>query len=253
MKDPAFLGTWTLAPKEIQIAKGEQDPSLIFASPDAEWVSATEAGNHPTAVFRLMARCSIDFHVLSSLWMMEVGDLFDKQLSSNVFGSRLRRNRHDEISTWALGSFKPYLRPFREWRDGGIKAMRTALSEKKKVLALTADVSSFYHELSPGFMLDDGFLKLAKIELSESQSKLNRLFISALLAWAQETPLGKGLPVGLPASAVVANAALIGLDQFIEQQVVPLYYGRYVDDILLVMENASDIKTTEQFWEWCWR
>ncbi|CAI8705621.1 Reverse transcriptase [Pseudomonas marginalis] len=250
VKDPAFLGTWTLAPKEIQIAKGKQDPSLIFASPEAEWVSATEAGNHPTAVFRLMARCSIDFHVLSSLWMMEVGDLFDKQLSSNVFGSRLRRNRHDEISTWALGSFKPYLRPFREWRDGGIKAMRTALSEKKKVLALTADVSSFYHELSPGFMLDDGFLKLAKIELSESQSKLNRLFISALLAWAQKTPLGKGLPVGLPASAVVANAALIGLDQFIEQQVVPLYYGRYVDDILLVMENASDIKTIEQFWEW---
>lgn len=250
VKDPAFLGTWTLAPKEIQIVKGKQDQSLIFASPEAEWLSATEVGNHPTAVFRLMARCSIDFHVLSSLWMMEVGDLFDKQLSSNVFGSRLRRNRHDEINTWALGSFKPYLRPFREWRDGGIKAMRTALSEKKKVLALTADVSSFYHELSPGFMLDDSFLKLAKIELSESQSKLNRLFISALLAWAQETPLGKGLPVGLPASAVVANAALIRLDQFIEQQVVPLYYGRYVDDILLVMENASDIKTTEQFWEW---
>lgn len=250
VKDPAFLGTWMLAPKEIQIVKGKQDQSLIFASPEAEWLSATEVGNHPTAVFRLMARCSIDFHVLSSLWMMEVGDLFDKQLSSNVFGSRLRRNRHDEINTWALGSFKPYLRPFREWRDGGIKAMRTALSEKKKVLALTADVSSFYHELSPGFMLDDSFLKLAKIELSESQSKLNRLFISALLAWAQETPLGKGLPVGLPASAVVANAALIRLDQFIEQQVVPLYYGRYVDDILLVMENASDIKTTEQFWEW---
>lgn len=250
VKDPAFLGTWTLAPKEIQIVKGMQDQSLIFASPEAEWLSATEVGNHPTAVFRLMARCSIDFHVLSSLWMMEVGDLFDKQLSSNVFGSRLRRNRHDEINTWALGSFKPYLRPFREWRDGGIKAMRTALSEKKKVLALTADVSSFYHELSPGFMLDDSFLKLAKIELSESQSKLNRLFISALLAWAQETPLGKGLPVGLPASAVVANAALIRLDQFIEQQVVPLYYGRYVDDVLLVMENASDIKTTEQFWEW---
>lgn len=250
IKDPTFLGTWTLAPKAIQTAKRERDQSLIFASPEAEWLSATEAGDKPTAEFRLMARCSMDFHVLSSLWMMEVGDLFDKQLSNNVFGSRLRRNRHDQINTWSLGSFKPYLRPFREWRDGGIKAMRSALSEKRKVLALTADVSSFYHELNPGFMLDEAFLKLAEIELSESQAKLNRLFISALLAWAKETPLGKGLPVGLPASAVVANAALLRLDQFIEQQVVPLYYGRYVDDILLVMENTSNIKTTEQFWEW---
>lgn len=250
IKDPTFLGTWTLAPKAIQTAKRERDQSLIFASPEAEWLSATEAGDKPTAEFRLMARCSMDFHVLSSLWMMEVGDLFDKQLSNNVFGSRLRRNRHDQINTWSLGSFKPYLRPFREWRDGGIKAMRSALSEKRKVLALTADVSSFYHELNPGFMLDEVFLKLAEIELSESQAKLNRLFISALLAWAKETPLGKGLPVGLPASAVVANAALLRLDQFIEQQVVPLYYGRYVDNILLVMENTSNIKTTEQFWGW---
>ena len=249
VKDPAFLGTWTLAPKEIEVKKGAPEQSLIFASPEAEWLSTTEAGS-PKAVFRLMARCSIDFHVLSSLWMMEVGDIFDKKLSSNVFGSRLRRNRRDEINRWSLGSFKPYLRPFREWRDGGIRAMRNALSENKKILALTADVSSFYHELSPGFMLDNSFLKLAEINLSESKSKLNRLFISALLAWAQKTPLGKGLPVGLPASAVVANAALIKLDQFIEKQVVPLYYGRYVDDILLVMENASDIKSTKQFWEW---
>lgn len=118
-------------------------------------LNATEAGNQPTAVFRLMARCSIDFHVLSLLWMM-VGNLFDKRLSCNVFGIRLRRNRHGEINTRSLVSLKAYLRPFREWRDGGIKAMRTSLSEKRKVLALTADVSSFYHELSPGFMLEKG-------------------------------------------------------------------------------------------------
>ncbi|MCD8475909.1 MAG: hypothetical protein LRY40_05215, partial [Shewanella fodinae] len=44
--------------------------------------------------------------------------------------------------------------------------------------------------------------------------------------------------------------ALFKLDQFIEQQVVPLYYGRYVDDILLVMENTSKINNTESFWNW---
>ncbi|WP_209048939.1 reverse transcriptase domain-containing protein [Pseudomonas aeruginosa] len=249
-KDPEFSGTWTLAPKAIKSSDNDRDKSLIFASPETEWASMIDAGDKPTAEFRLMARCSMDFHVLSALWMMDVGALFDKKLSANVYGSRLRRNRHDQINTWALGSFKPYLRPFREWRDGGIKVMSSSLADKKKVLALTADVSSFYHELNPGFMLDKSFYSLAGIELSESQEKLNRIFINALLAWAKYTPLKKGLPVGLPASAVVANAALLRLDQFIEQQVVPLYYGRYVDDILLVIENTSDIKTTEQFWEW---
>jgi hypothetical protein len=90
-----------------------------------------------------MACCSLDFHVLSALWMLKVGSLFDKKLSSNVHGSRLRRNRHDQINELALGSFTPYLKPFRDWRDGGINAMRSALQDKKEVLALTADVSSF--------------------------------------------------------------------------------------------------------------
>lgn len=251
--DPDFLGTWILVPKSINHAgkkESKADSGLIFASPDDEWTRMIEGDDKPTAEFRLMARCSIDLHVLSTYWMLKVGDKFDNALSDNVYGSRLRRNRHNKINDQALGSFKPYLKPFRDWRDGGIKAMSTALSSKKKVLALTADVSSFYHELNPDFMLDDDFQKLAGVDLKGPEEKLHRLFITAVKSWAQSTPLKKGLPVGLPASAVIANAALLRMDQFIEQQVVPLYYGRYVDDIMLVMENTSGIRSTEKFWEW---
>lgn len=257
-----FLGTWTLAPKAISFEKSEEEKqdgegaekrtTLIFADPDDEWISRIGNGEHPIAEFRLMARCSIDFHVFSALWMLQVGHLFDKPLGDNVYGSRLRRNGRDEINRMALGSFKPYLKPFRDWRDGAIKAMRNALADEKDVIALTADVTSFYHELNPDFMLDESFHRKAGIEqLTEPQARLNKLFIGALQAWAQKAlPLQKGLPVGLPASAVVANAALIELDQFINKQVVPLYYGRYVDDILLVMHNTSKITTSSGFWEW---
>lgn len=258
--DPEFLGTWTLAPKDIKFSGATKKPvndenaiketTLIFASPDAEWESLTGKGEHPTAEFRLMAHCSIDFHVFSALWMMQVGHHFDKELGDNVYGSRLRRNGKGDINRMALGSFKPYLKPFRDWRDGAIKAMRSALADKKDVIALTADVSSFYHQLNPGVMLNAGFHLKANVTLNEDETRLNLLFITALQAWAKNTPLQKGLPVGLPASAVVANAALIELDQFIDQQVVPLYYGRYVDDILLVMHNTSKFTTSSGFWEW---
>ena len=177
-------------------------------------------------------------------------ELTGKPLGDKVYGSRLRRNGKDEINTMALGSFKPYLKPFRDWRDGAIKAMRSALFDKKDVIALTADVSSFYHQLNPGFMLNADFHLKAGVALNGDEPRLNRLFITALQAWANNTPLQKGLPVGLPASAVVANAALIELDQFIDRQIVPLYYGRYVDDILLVMHNTSKFTTSNSFWAW---
>jgi hypothetical protein len=261
--EPAFIGTWTLAAKSVDMEgwkrhRIDDGNGLIFSSPADEWeyicktLADKQNSERPKAEFRVMAKCSLDFHVLSTLWMLKVGYLFDSKLSGCSYGNRLRRTQNGKrINQLSLGSFQPYLKPFRDWRDKGIEAMRIALDAGKKIVALTADVTSFYHELNPTFMLDPAFVNdVLGLELTEEQTKLNRLFICALRSWALTTPLKKGLPVGLPASAVVANMALIELDRCIEQQVVPIYYGRYVDDILLVMENGLDFLSTTELWDW---
>lgn len=244
-----FYGGWSLDPKAIQTTNPVND-GLVYASPVDQWAAILENKKFtPQAEFRLMAHCSLDMHVLSALWMLQVGDHYDKKLSNNSYGGRLRRKLNNDLDPLALGSFKPYLRPFKEWREGGIKAMQDGLSSGKKIVALTADISSFYHELDPEFMLDEKFNSCLPINLDEEQKKLNRLFIRAIQAWAFHTPSGKGIPVGLPASAVIANLALIELDRSIEREITPLYYGRYVDDILLVMENAANIKSQSELWQ----
>lgn len=260
---PEFIGGWTLAAKSVNMDCWEQHRKqhgngLIFSSPAEEWdhvcalLAESDKPQKPKAEFRVMAQCSLDFHVLSTLWMLEVGHLFDGKLTKCAYGNRLRRTQDGKgINALSLGCFRPYLKPFRDWRDKGIAAMRSALEADKKIVALTADVSSFYHELNPGFMLDPAFMvEVMGLELTADQAKLHGLFIQALLAWAAATPLKKGLPVGLPASAVVANVALAELDRIVEQQLVPLYYGRYVDDILLVMEDGAHFRSATELWEW---
>ncbi|WP_345812576.1 reverse transcriptase domain-containing protein [Paraburkholderia sp. PREW-6R] len=260
---PEFIGSWILATKSVDMSCWNQyrerhGNGLIFSSPADEWEHACgllakgEKPQKPKAEFRVMAQCSMDFHVLSTLWMLEVGHLFDAELTGCAYGNRLRRTKDGKgINKRSLGSFEPYLKPFRDWRDNGIATMRGALDSGKKIVALTADVSSFYHELNPGFMLNPVFVTgVLGLEMSAHQAKLHRVFIQALLAWAAATPLKKGLPVGLPASAVVANVALAELDRIIEKQCAPLYYGRYVDDILLVMENAAGFRSASELWEW---
>lgn len=141
--------------------------------------------------------------MLSTLWMLEVGHLFDAKLTGCAYGNRLRRTQDGKgINQLSLGSFQPYLKSlFRDWRDQGIEAMRSALEADKKIVALTADVSSFYHELNPGFMLNPDFITdVLGLVLDTQQEKLHRLFIQALQAWAKTTPLERGLPVGLPVS-----------------------------------------------------
>ncbi|MBY0504050.1 MAG: RNA-directed DNA polymerase [Bryobacteraceae bacterium] len=262
VESPALVDGWTYGTKSISLpsevtGKEAGSSGLIFSSPADKWnhactLTGVDASKKPTAEFRVMANCSLDFHVLSALWILKVGHLYDSKLKKCAYGNRLRRTKdRKDINPYSMGSFAPYLRPFKNWRDRGIDAMRVALAAGKKVVALTADVRSFYHELNPGFMLDAAFLQdVLSLDLTEAQQKLNRLFIRALESWSMNTPLKKGLPVGLPASAVVANMALIELDRLVEQQIVPLYYGRYVDDILLVMENGADFQSASQLWEW---
>ncbi|TFD91233.1 reverse transcriptase domain-containing protein [Cryobacterium serini] len=253
-----FFGGYTYLPTSVKdIIQAEGEEELKLSAPRAVWgqtldrMSAQKPPRRPTAEFRLTAKCSLDLHVLSTLWMMKVGHKFDRCLKPSAYGNRLRRQSDGEVNELSLGSFSPYMAPFRAWRDKGLAAMTEALSDEKKVIAITADVSSFYHELNPDFMLDTAFVSgVLGLELSANEEKLNFLFINAITAWAASTPLEQGLPVGLPASALIANMALIELDRMMEREVVPLYYGRYVDDIMLVMENGAGFTTPAELWDW---
>lgn len=252
-QEDAFLGGWSLAPKSIDYAPNHSD--IIFASPQDAWKHVCKSGkddgnNKITAEFRLMAQVSIDFHVLSSLWLLKVGDKYDKLLPESSYGNRLRRKKNGEVNPLSLGSFKPYFRPYQTWRDQGLAAMRSALAADKRIVAVTADVKSFYHELTPDFMMDPQYNSVLEVNLTAEENKLHRLFITALQSWAAKTPLKRGLPVGLPASALVANMALIELDRFFEKQIVPLYYGRYVDDLLLVLENGAGFQSAANLRDW---
>lgn len=120
-----FVGGWLLVPKSVDMSswkrhKEDNGNRIIFSSPVDEWEhicsSLAVQSEKPTVHFRVMAKCSIDFHVLSTLWIMKVGCLFDEKLAGCACGNRLRRkiNKRD-INTLSLGSFVPYLKPFRDW------------------------------------------------------------------------------------------------------------------------------------------
>ena len=52
-------------------------------------------------------------------------------------------------------------------------------------------------------------------------------------------PAGKGLPIGNLTSQLLANVYLNPLDQFIKHRLKVRYYGRYVDDIILIGKDPE--------------
>lgn len=246
-----FLGSFTFIPKSLK--EPVKVHRSFWSEPAKSWRGHWDGqGDRPIAEFRLMADCSIDLHVVSTLWMLNVGIAFDSQLRTSARGSRLQHREFGQIDHLKLGTFENYRSAYGRWRDDGLAAMADGLESGLDVIAMTADVTAFYHRLDVRFLLDEGFLvDVMRVELSDWQRKLNRLFVTALHEWAVQTgeALGSqqcGLPVGLPASAVVANLALAQLDEVMEDM-EPLFYGRYVDDILLVVEDAGDVENQNGF------
>ena len=229
---------------------------MLWSNPHEELKAEMASGRKPTAKFRVISECSVDMHVLSSLWIMTVGAKLDGQLSPAAMGNRLRRRITGEFNELSSGSFKPYLGPYKRWREGGLAAIQEALAKGKRVAAITGDATSFYHKLSPVFLDDPNFLRnIAGVKLEPYETKINSLFVRSLRAWsatvaAEISGMGDGLPVGLPASAIVANLALLQFDRFIETDIVPLYYARYVDDFFLVLEDAPHFTSQRELWTW---
>ena len=188
---------------------------------------------------RLIANVPVAFHVITTLWFNKIGEKFDRLLSNNSYGNRIRRHKDQTPNLNALGSFKPYLHHYQAWRDNGLKAIRENLKHEKSIVAVTADFVAFYHNISADFIVSDTFLKELGITLSSEEKNFTSLIVEMLSKWAKSTPLGRGLPVGCSISAVIANTALIFFDRCIEKDLVPLYYGRYVDDFVIVHQDKG--------------
>ena len=113
----------------------------------------------------------------------------------------------------------------------------------------------FYHSLSPEFLLDPDYLAAVDLEgiFTRDQKEFTLGLIKAIREWAKGTPLHKrnpsvGLPVGLSASRLIANVALAEFDKTILQEIVPLYYGRYVDDVILVLHDTHGFQNAKDVW-----
>lgn len=266
------LGRTRVVAKKLGIAA---KPPKKNAAPDghgffSDPVRAFErlcATHDLTPEFRLVGDFPVAMHVLSALWINLVGHKFDAALLMSAYGSRLRRYRpepgspKDSLGNYhleAVGSFQPYFGPYKRWRNRGMQAIRMELEAGHAVVAISMDLTSYYHRIDPAFMVDSHFLNEAGIELTEWELSFTQAFSAALSQWsndvaAEMSALGcsqhevavGGVPIGLSLSRIIANALLVGLDRDIEQGLTPVYYGRYVDDLFLVLRDPGNLSSAE--------
>ncbi|RYG94467.1 MAG: RNA-directed DNA polymerase, partial [Alphaproteobacteria bacterium] len=258
------------AERLVQAALDEEEialPAHAFFSDADRAFERLKAAFEVVPEFRLVGDFDVNTHVVSGLWINCIGHQFDAKLSRHAFGSRVRRYAADRTAGQkvgayqyeAVGTFEPYFQPYRRWRDEGIKSIDDALKNEDSVVALTLDFSSYYHSIDPDFMLDERFKSAIGLELNGWESDFTKDFINTIQQWgataasvigAQDlaAPQIGGIPIGLAAVRIITNVLLYEMDRAIVDALHPIYYGRYVDDVFLVIKDSGRIKSTEQLW-----
>lgn len=192
---------------------------------------------------------NVSGHILGVLWIIAFGKRLDERCFKKACGNRLRSSLiwNDEgevIPTPAL--FEPYFAQYTLWRDGGLSCAEDLLAKGHDALILTLDLKKFYYKAG---LTEDTFNELISSEDSIRDISLHSAIFTIMQNYTEFLVLkqvehnGIVLPIGFLPSAVLSNWCLRKFDQGILDFWNPSYYGRYVDDIIIVekIEKESEI------------
>lgn len=257
--DLSFIGNYSYIPKSIDLSRWESENKVIHyraTDPVKDWKLRFEENNNKVkANYRLIIDAEVDFHIVSALWVLKVGHLFEKKLDKKLsYGNRLRRYAKSpfsepgelgELNKNSPGLFQPYFSAYQAWRQNGLNSMRSSVESGDSIYAITMDITSFFHNADPSFILHPDFLESINVELSEHDIDFTHHLLTAITTWYESTPdyenrIEGAIPVGLSASKILSNILLESLDRQMGKELNPVYYGRYVDDIFLVIKQPEN-------------
>lgn len=186
--------------------------------------------------------CPIQLHLIGILWLIKVGYKLEENIESCNYGYRLAIDEDSNRIKNGLSLYKPYFILYKNWRDNAIKKAKALIEEDKNVAIVGLDIKSFFHSV------DIDFQKL-KQDLGSSEyhrvttlvKNICHIYTSKVhdFSGMEDSSQKALLPIGFLASGVIANWHLKTLDRNILDNLNPIYYGRYVDDMVLVIQNPK--------------
>lgn len=233
---------------------------LAQEGPNGSIIRLTTAASKKPHITKTQSFIDMDIKgfILGILWCCSVGVKLDSCFGRHIYGNRIRKVIHDHPdSAWTMSPylFEPYFSQYESWRDEPIRiAERITDEDKDDALIIMTDIKSFYYSLD--FTKDcwnalESELHNRGLELGRIELRLNRFVgkviecYSALFVDPQDPAASKMmLPIGFDPSGILANWYLHKFDNEIINKLNPAFYGRYVDDIVLVerVRDASDLK-----------
>lgn len=195
----------------------------------------------------------IEIHILDTLWTVFAAKI-DKEkriLSFDVYGNTINKSalfpENQEPMYESRVLFNRYFNYYTAWRNNAFSALEKNYDEGHDSLLISLDLKSYYYSVAFNFSkMGDYFFDHRIIkDINPLTQLIKQVYISyynLILPYRKDLGhLRKNeypLPIGLFSSMVLGNIYLANFDKLIKKQEDIKYYGRYVDDLLLVVNKS---------------
>ena len=193
----------------------------------------------------------VELHLISVIWLMKAGIFLEPELSESCYGSRLNDSlfKSKDLSNHL---FKLYNTQYQSWRNNALeKAEKILTDEKSDVAIFSLDFKQCFYCINTDFDEIHTVLEKKIKNVADRQFAQNLTKIVEKIHIKYKEVIQKffrtshrnipdhifPLPVGLASSSLLCNWHLKEFDNKVLRILKPDYYGRYVDDILIVIRN----------------
>ncbi|PKH59831.1 hypothetical protein CXF94_19460 [Halomonas sp. Choline-3u-9] len=248
--------SYHLLPKQVEMKidyeqKKNNERNGLFIS------NVRDSNKYQVSKVNYLISAPIEIHVIEVLWCLFAGPALESSMSKDSYGNRM----HPEALKYVIGIhekkskevFKRYIHQYNKWRDQAIHCATEIAKNGDNVALLSLDLKSYYYHVDLNFNKigdaikqyynDDSDIGILALNLNFLLEKIYICYRNEILPRIKQTHVKckdkNGLPIGFMSSAIIANWYLSDFDTCIGDNVRPVYYGRYVDDIIMVFKNPK--------------
>ena len=253
--------TFLSFPKKLLSNKEKKEKSAVF-------ISNLQHGPIEIDEIQYFLDMNIEGFILGVAWVLAVGYLLDEKIYEHSYGNRLRKNlldKDDKTPSYSPYLFEPYFQQYENWRDKALGIAKNSLSQGQDVVVLTLDFKRFFYQVDVkqneliaivDGLINDQIVDCNKKTVSQvpciDKQLANMLtdFVGKIIGEYSkklrndypEIKERNVLPIGFPPSNIIANFCLNKFDEAMTHGWNPLYYGRYVDDIIIIDKVEKNSK-----------
>ncbi|MDU3723578.1 MAG: hypothetical protein E7G24_10295, partial [Clostridium celatum] len=210
----------------------------------------------------------IKTQIIGVVWILLIGKELEKEYKEFAAGNIL----DDSMYLNNLKLFKPYYTMYESWRDDGISIVEEQMKNNKRTIMLSLDIKEYFYSINLkdkkyeneilekyNYIIEKKYGKFKCENYLKPFEVINDIVFNVIKGYSntisskihevkfnnkEDKNLKFRLPIGFLPSNILGNWYLKNFDEELTNKLNPLYYKRYVDDILIIF-NAEYIKENE--------